>query len=331
MAIIQDVAKAAGVSVATVSRVLNNSPKVSVETKEKVLYTMRKLNYQPNLLGRNLRRTETRMVLVIMPNIENPFFPSVVKGIEDAAHKNNYNVMLCNTDYDPERMNVYIELLKKRLADGAITMGFDLGGSVLSALANMFPIVQCCEYIEGTGASYVAIDDYNAAIKAVRHLIRIGHKRIGLITCSDRFISNYKREQGYKEAIRDAGIILDPELIKYEDAHEFKNGIRAVEKFLMMPERPTAIFACSDLLATGAIKAIRQHGLRVPEDIAVVGFDDISLASMTNPSLTTIAQPKYDLGYTAMQTLLKQIQGAITQPQVIYLEYELVIRESTVK
>lgn len=331
MATIQDVAKAAGVSVATVSRVLNNSPKVAVQTKERVLLTIKKLNYQPNLLGRNLRRSETRMILVIIPNIENPFYSSVVKGIEDVAHKNDYNVMLCNTEYDPKRLNAYIELLKNRLSDGAITMGLEFASKELSALASQFPIVQCCEYIEGAGTSYVAIDDFNAAVRAVRHLINIGHKRIGLITCKDRFISNIKREQGYKKVLEDAGIGVDPELIKYEGSHAFKNGLRAVEKFLNMPERPTAIFACSDLLAIGAMKGIKEHGLRIPEDIAIVGFDDISFAAVSNPPLTTIAQPKYDLGCTAMQILLDQIQGIITHPQVVHLEYDLIIRESTVK
>lgn len=329
MATIQDVAKAAGVSVATVSRVLNDSPAVIEETREKVLFTIRKLNYQPNLLGRNLRRSKTKMILVILPNISNPFYSNIVKGIEDVAHKNDYNVMLCNTDHDPKRMNVYIELLKNRLSDGAIVMGLELGRKEISALAKEFPVVQCCEYIEGSRASYVAIDDFNAAAKAVRHLTSIGHKRIGLITCN-RFISNIKREQGYKEALKDAGIEVKPDLIKYEDNHEFKNGLRAVENLLNLSEKPTAIFACSDLLAIGAMRGVKEHGLRVPEDIAIVGFDDISFASMSNPPLTTVAQPKYDLGCTAMNILLKQIQGIVTLPQVVHLEYELKIRESTV-
>lgn len=329
MATIQDVAKAAGVSVATVSRVLNNSSAVTEETKERVLYTIRRLNYQPNLLGRNLRRSKTKMILVILPNISNPFYSNIVKGIEDVAHKNNYTVMLCNTDHDPNRMNVYIELLKNRLSEGAIVMGHELGRKEITALASEFPVVQCCEYIEGAPASYVAIDDFNAATKAVRHLLNIGHRRIGFITCN-RFISNIKREQGYKEALKDAGIKVDPELIKYEDNHEFKNGLRAIENLLNLPQRPTAIFACSDLLAIGAMRGVKEHNLRVPEDIAVVGFDDISFASMSNPPLTTIAQPKYDLGCTSMNLLLNQIQGISTIPQVVYLEHELKIRGSTV-
>lgn len=331
MATIHDVAKAVGVSVATVSRVLNNSPAVNIETREKVLFTIRKLNYQPNLLGRNLRRSKTKMILVIVPDISNPFYSSIVKGIEDVAHKNDYNVMLCNTNYDPERMNAYIELLKNRLSDGAVVMGLELGKLEFSDLAKRFPIVQCCEYIEGAGTSYVAIDDFSAAIKAVRHLVNLGHKRIGLITCKDRFISNVKREQGYKEAIKDAGIEADPELIMYVDSHGFKNGLRAVEKLIMMPKRPTAIFACSDLLAIGAMKGIKERGLQVPEDIAIVGFDNISFASVCNPPLTTIAQPQYDLGCTAMDILIKQIHETITVPQITHLEYELIIRESTVK
>lgn len=330
MATIQDVAKMAGVSAATVSRVLNNSPSVVRETREAVLDAIKNLNYQPNLLGRNLRRMEARMVLVLLPNISNPFYSRIVKGIEDVGHKNGYNVMLCNTDSDREREKVYIELLKNRLSDGVIFMAPEMGKDELSEIGRNFPVVQCCEYKEGAGVSHVSIDNLAAAKKAVSHLIGLGHKRIGMISCNNRFVSTIQREAGYKKALEDAGIKFDPLLIKYGD-YGFKSGLRAAKQFISMPDRPSALFAISDIMAIGAIKELKENGLKVPDDTAVVGFDNISLASMYDPMLTTISQPKYDLGCMAMELLLKQTQGELKEPQDIFLEHELIIRESTVK
>lgn len=330
MANIREVAKRAGVSVATVSRVLNNSDLVSEETRERVLKAIKDLNYHPNLLGRNLRRLKTKMVLALMPNVSNPFYARVVKGIEDVAHKNGYNVMLCNTDSDPEREKAYLDLLKNKLADGVILMASVMGKDELTLLAENYPVVQCCEYIEGAGASYVSIDNFSAAYKAVKHLINLGHRRIALITCKNDFISTRQRETGYRKALEDANIEFDENLIKYGD-YSFKSGMRAARQLLSLEEKPTAIFAISDIMAIGAIKALKEEGFKAPEDVAVVGFDDISFASMYDPALTTVSQPKYDLGCIAMEVLLKHIEGELEDPQRIFLEHELVIRESTVK
>ncbi|MFV9568200.1 LacI family DNA-binding transcriptional regulator [Thermoanaerobacter mathranii] len=330
MANIREVAKRAGVSVATVSRVLNGSDSVSEETKERVLKAIKELNYHPNLLGRNLRRAETRMILALMPNVSNPFYARVVKGIEDVAHKNGYNVMLCNTDSDINREKAYLELLKNRLADGVIFMAPVMSKEELTLIGQNYPVIQCCEYIEGAGVSYVSIDNFSAAYKAVRHLIGLGHKRIGMISCENELVSTKQREAGYRKALEDSGLEFDEKLMKYGD-YSFKSGVRAAKQLLAMEERPTAIFAISDIMAIGAIRAIKEEGLKVPEDIAVVGFDDISFASMYDPMLTTISQPKYDLGCVAMELLIKHISGKLEEPQRIFLEHELIIRESTVK
>lgn len=327
---IQDVAKAAGVSVATVSRVLNNSSAVSGKTKDIVIDVIKKLNYQPNLLGRNLRRTETKLVLVLLPSIANPFYSGIVKGIEDIGHKNGYNVMLCNTNSDINREKVYLDLLKNRLADGVIFMAPELSREELSETGTVFPVVQCCEYKEGAAVSHVSVDNYSAAYKAIRHLTSLGHSRIGMISCSNNFLSIIRREEGYFKALEDAGISPDKNYINYGD-YSFKSGLRATARFLLMKDSPTAIFAISDIMAIGAIRAIREKGLVIPKDIAVVGFDDISFSSMCDPMLTTVSQPKYDLGCTAMELLLGQIRGEIKQPQDILLETELIIRESTLK
>ena len=327
---ILDVAKAAGVSVATVSRVINNSPSVRGNTREALMAVIKELNYQPNLLGRNLRRTETRLILVLLPNIANPFYARIVKGIEDVGHKNGYHVMLCNTDSEAEREKVYLELLKNRLVDGVIFLAPVLGREELTEIGKRFPAVQCCEYKEGALVSHVSIDNHAAAYKVTRHLISAGHKRIGMISCKGTMVSIIQRERGFKKALSDSGIDFQEDFIKYGD-YSFNSGLRAANQFMSIKNRPTAIFAISDIMAIGALRAIRENNLKVPEDIAVVGFDNITFASMCNPTLTTISQPKYDMGCLSMDLLLRQIKGEVKEPKDILLEYEFIIRESTVK
>lgn len=329
MATIQDVAKEAGVSVATVSRVLNHSSSVIPETREIVLEAIKKLNYQPNLLGRNLRRMETRMVLVLLPNVANPFYARIVKGIEDIAHKNGYNVMLCNTDSDRHREDMYLELLRNRLSDGVIFMESELEAEELAELGKTFPVVQCSEYKENVNVDYVGIDNFAAGYKAVSHLIGLGHRRIAMISCRNSFISTRKREEAYKKALADAGIEFDPSLMVYGD-YGFKSGLRAGKSLLQLKEVPTGIFAISDIMAIGTIRAFKEAGMRVPQDVGVVGFDDISFASMYDPMLTTISQPKYDMGCEAMKLLLRKMKGEAKQSEKIVLEHTLKIRESTI-
>ena len=328
--IIQDVAKKAGVSVATVSRVLNKSGSVAQGTRDAVLEAIKQLDYRPNLLGRNLRRTETRLVLALLPTIANPFYSRIVKGIEDIAHKNGYNVMLCNTDSDVGREHVYLEMLKNRLADGVIFMAPEIDSEELTAIGGDFPVVQCCEYKEGAQVSLTSIDNHLAAKKATKHLIALGHTKIGMISCRNNFLSTIRREQGYKTTLEETGISFDNQYFVCGD-YSFKSGYRAAISLLALGERPTAIFAISDIMAIGVLRAAREKGLKVPEDLAVIGFDNISFASMCNPMLTTVSQPKYDLGCTAMDLLLRKIHGELKEPAEIVLENELIIRESTVK
>jgi LacI family transcriptional regulator, repressor for deo operon, udp, cdd, tsx, nupC, and nupG len=330
MATIQDVAKMAGVSVATVSRVINNSTSVVEETRENVLQAIKKLNYEPNLLGRNLRRSQTKMILVLLPNIANPFYSKIVKGIEDVGHKNGYNVMLCNTNSNRDREKVYLEMLKNKLYDGVIFMAPELTKEELSLIGMSYPVVQCCEYKEGTAVSHVSIDNFQASYKAVSHLISLGHKKIGIISCKSKFVSTKQREEGYKKALEDSGLKFGTEFIEYGD-YSFKSGLRAAKQMLNRIDKPTAIFSISDMMAIGALRAVKEEGLKVPYDVAVVGFDNISFSAMCDPRLTTIAQPKYDLGCAAMELLIKQIKGELKEPKDISMEYELLIRESSIK
>lgn len=330
MTTISDVAKAAGVSVATVSRVINGIANVSPETTAKVTKAIQELDYRPNLLGRNLRRTKSERILVLLPNISNPFYSEIVKGIEDVANRNGYNIMLCNTDSDIKREKKYIKMLKTRLADGAILMASEISCEELTELAKEVSMVQCCEYKEGIPVSHVSIDNEKAAYKATKHLISLGHRKIAFIGANNQFLSSNLREKGYLRALSDEGIEPNPDYLCYGD-YSYKSGLRNMKKLLNLQERPTAVFCVSDVMAIGAIRLAMEENLKIPEDLAVCGFDNIHFSWMFTPSVTTIAQPMYDLGCTAMDALIRIIEGKSSEVIHYFLEYELIIRESTVK
>lgn len=325
---IHDVAKVAGVSVATVSRVLNGGV-VSDKTKAKVLKAINDMNYKPNLLGRNLRRSSTMTIIILLPTISNSFYSKIVRGIEDKASENGYNVMICDTNSKAEKEKVYLEMLKNKLVDGVIIMSSAIGAQQLTKLANNFPIVQCCESKEGTDITTITIDNYSASYKAVKHLINIGNKRIALICGSNEFYSSKLREQGYRKALIDSGIEIDETIIKAGN-YSFESGFRITRELLLQVNRPTAIFAMSDTMAIGAIKACREKGLSVPHDMSIVGFDNIKFATMCEPTLTTIKQPQYELGSIAMETLISKIKNDNIKVDNIVLDHELIIRDSTI-
>ncbi|MFP4016470.1 MAG: LacI family DNA-binding transcriptional regulator [Halanaerobiales bacterium] len=330
MATIRDVAEKAGVSIATVSRVLNKQVSVSPETRARVEKAISELNYQPNYLGRNLRRAETKIILVILQNISNPFYSKVVEGIEDVGHRYGYNIMICNTDSEAERERSYLDLLVNRLVDGVILMEPEIESDELTRIGNNYPVVQCCEYKEGADVPHISIDNIAAGYTAVNHLIKLGHKRIGMISGYNRLLSAMQREKGYKKALKEADIEYEEGLMKY-GSYGFTGGFRATKELLQMDNPPTAIFAISDITAIGAIKAIKESDLRIPEDIAVVGFDNTSIASMYDPQLTTISQPRYKLGKVSMEILMDLIKNGNVPSREIYMEHELIIRESTLK
>lgn len=327
MANIQQVAKQAGVSVATVSRVLNGQNTVSAKTRLKVEEAIKKLNYEPSLLGRNLRTSESRLLLILIPNISNPFYLEIIKGIEQVAISQNYNILLCETDSNPERENIYFDLVRKKMADGIISMDPAVNVETLKKLAEDYAIIQCSEYQECSGIPYVTIDNEEASYRAVKHLIQIGHKKIALMNSDEKYLFARQRKMGYKRALEENGITLQNEYIILTQHLGFENGQQAMKKILNLHDRPTAVFAVSDLLAIGALKEINASGLHVPNDIAVVGFDKIDFSNMTNPTLTTIAQPMHKMGTVAARMLIEKIKGE--EVESIILDHELVIREST--
>jgi alanine racemase len=327
MANIQQVAKKAGVSVATVSRVLNGQNSVSLKTRIKVEDAIKKLNYEPSMLGRNLRNSESRILLILIPTISNPFYLEIIKGIEDTAISQNYNILLCETDSNPERENFYFDIIRKKMADGIISMDPAVNVETLKKLAENYAIIQCSEYEEGSGIPYVTIDNEEASYRAVKHLIKIGHEKIALMNSDEKYLYARQRKMGYQRALEEHGITLNNEYIIHTQHLGFEYGQQAMKKILNLQDRPTAVFTVSDLLAIGALKEINTNGLHVPNDIAVVGFDKIDFSNMTNPTLTTIAQPMYKLGTTSAKMLIDKIKGK--EVESILLDHELVIREST--
>lgn len=327
MANIQQVAQKAGVSVATVSRVLNNATSVSPKTRLKVENAIKELKYEPSMLGRNLRNSESRLLLVLIPSISNPFYTDIIKGIENIALNHHYNILLCETDSNPQRENIYFSMVKNKLADGIISMDPTVNRQKLNELAENHSIILCSEYEEGGSIPYVTIDNELAAYHAIKHLIKIGNEKIAMINADERFLYTRQRRKGYERALKEFNLPIQTEWIYNTEKLDFESGVHAMRMLLHLEERPTAVFAVSDTLAIGALKEINGSGLKVPEDIAVVGFDKISFSNMTNPTLTTVAQPMYKMGCTAANMLINRIKG--NKVESIVLDHELVIREST--
>lgn len=327
MANIQQVAQKAGVSVATVSRVLNNATSVSPKTRLKVENAIKDLNYEPSMLGRNLRNSESRLLLVLLPSISNPFYTEIINGIQNTAITNNYNILLCETDSNPQRENIYFNMIKNKLADGVISMDPTVNMHKLNELAENYSVILCSEYEEGGSIPYVTIDNELAAYQAVKHLIKLGHERIALINSDEKFLYARQRRNGYDRALKEFNLPIRDEWIYHTKELEFQNGVQAMRVMFQLAEKPTAVFAVSDTLAIGALKGINGNGLHVPNDIALVGFDNISFSNMTNPTLTTISQPMYKMGSLAANMLISSIQGE--KVESVVLDHELIIREST--
>ncbi|RLP98681.1 LacI family DNA-binding transcriptional regulator [Geobacillus sp. FSL K6-0789] len=327
MASIKDVAKRANVSTATVSRVLRNTGNVTEETRQRVLEAIEALNYQPNVLGRYLRRMETETVLVVVPDITNPFFSKVLRGIEAVALKHGYQVLLGDTQNDARLEEQYLNVLPQRQVDGMIFLTARIRKELMEEMARQFPIVLACEYLEGTDIPTVSIDNISSARKATEHLIRLGHCRIAHLSGPMNIILSRDRLRGYQQALAQHELEADAALVQEGD-FTYESGYHLTLKLLALEKPPTAIFAANDEMAIGAVKAIRHRGGRVPDDVAVVGFDDIHMASIFEPSLTTIAQPMFEIGQKAMELLLALIEGTSARRRQLVLPDRLVIRDS---
>lgn len=322
-----DVAKLANVSTATVSRVLTKPDTVKEVTKQKVLGAINQLNYQPNMVARQFRRKETNIILVVVPDITNQFFSRVLRGIEHTAVQNSYQVIVGDTENDVDSEYGYLDLLRQRQAQGAILLTARMDKHHLAEISSEFPVVLACEYIEGIDIPTVSIDNISGARKVTEHLIKLGHTQIAHITGPLNVILSRDRLKGYEQALNNRSLKIDPVYVQEGD-YTYESGYNQMQKFLALEIPPTAVFAANDEMAIGAVKAVKASGKRVPEDVAVVGFDNIKISSIFEPSITTIDQPKYKIGIKAMDLLIKQINKKPLQKKQNVLSDKLIIRDS---
>ena len=324
---IKDVAKAAGVSVATVSRVLNNSATVSEAATEQVNNAIEKLGYSPNFLGRNLRKCETNVILAIIPSTEQTFYSDIIRGMQTAASDYGYDILLStsNSTYSIEMR--LLNMVFNRTVDAAILLGTQLDVTTLTELNKKHYIALCCERVEGADVLTVTVDDEGGAYTAVSNIIKNGHKNIGIVSTNVNALSSFDREHGYKRALAENEIEFDEKYI-YRGSYDFQHGAVAFDYFQSLPEPPTAIFCISDILAVSVVKQALRKGYKIGEDISVCGFDNILLSGMYTPGITTIEQPCYEIGRTVVEELIKNIQSEQKSNKQIKLPYKLVERES---
>jgi LacI family repressor for deo operon, udp, cdd, tsx, nupC, and nupG len=329
---IADVAQLAGVSVATVSRTLARPEVVTEETRTRVLAAVRDTGYTPNISARNLRVRKTMVVLVAVPDIANPFFAEVLQGIDDTLSASGYGLIIANLAGPPEKEARYVDLVCAGQADGVLLLcGHVMRSADRDLRDARVPLVAACEYIPGESFPQVTIDNVFAARDAVRHLIALRHTRIAYLTGPKSNILEQERLEGYRQALREAGIAADAGLILPGD-FTFATGVEAGRALLACPPkaRPTALFAANDEMAIGLIKTLHAAGLRVPKDLSVVGFDGIAYADYCEPTLTTIVQPRRDLGATAAAELIALMTtGKAAATKQIQLPAELILRDST--
>jgi LacI family transcriptional regulator, repressor for deo operon, udp, cdd, tsx, nupC, and nupG len=328
MANIKDVAALAGVSVATVSRYYSAPEKVSKKNTAKVISAIAQLNYKPNLLARNFTQSRSYSILVVAPLV-NPFLLDVIQGIQEIARTKGYTVLLADVLEAQNDDNKYYSMLDSRLVEGIIDFKVRVKGDK-NPLAKIQNIVTLCDYAENSVAPIITVDDTKSAEKIVDYLVSLGHRNIGCLTGLDFMHATHLRKLGYQNALQKAGITLSNKLIINGDFSVIC-GINAAKEFANMRPRPTAIFSMSDKMAIGIIQGLKAEGLRVPEDISVVGFDDIEFAQYCDPPLTTIRQPAKELGSNAMSLLCKLIDGKFDPETVLrpyFLPTELIVRGS---
>ncbi len=325
----KDVAIKAGVSTATVSRALTNPEKVSAVTRQKVEDAVIAVGYSPHSMARNAKRNESRTILVIVPDICDPFFSEMIRGIEVVAADQGYLVLIGDCAHQNRQEQSFLNLMMTRQIDGMVLLGsqvpFETG---LEEQRNLPPMVMANEFAPELELPTVHIDNLTAAFEAVNHLLKLGHSRIACIAGPHDMPLCQYRLQGYIQALRRNGIALDPHYIVRGD-FTFDAGARAMKQLMALPTPPDALFCHSDIMALGAMSQAKNMGLRIPQDLSLIGFDDIELSRYSDPQLTTVAQPRFNIGREAMNLLLEQLQGRPVNSGSRLLDFELKIRGST--
>lgn len=325
---IKDVASEAQVSIATVSRVLNGNRRVSPDLRTRVLAAMDRLGYQPNAIAQGLRRNATRSVGVLIPRIHEPFFSTLAFAIERTLFASDYRGLLCSTEEQPGKERAYVDMLLTQQVDAIIYFPSITGSqpNLQRIVEREIPVVLIERSFAGFDVSRVLISNFQGGYDGAQHLIGLGHTHISVI-CANLESMPVERLSGVQQALSEARIDADVRIMNR--GSDFETGYEAALEMLQRPARPTAIFALADSIAVGVLHAAAYLDLRVPDDLSVVGFDNISLAAYVLPPLTTVAQPIYAIGEAAVRVLLRQLQNPDAAPETVTLNTELVVRQST--
>ena len=326
----EEIAKLAGVSLATVSRAIQTPQKVRPKTRARVLSVMEKHNYIYNATAADLSRQKTKVIGLLIPTTRSPVFASSILAIQEECQNNGYSVILGNTQYDAQIEERIIMQFQERRVAGVILTGFTFGSekAVISLNEVRVPTVVIWEKLEDPRINYVGFDNYQTAYSMTEYLIRLGHQRIGLIIGPYSKVGRVrKRLAGYNSAMEKSGLDIDPTLI-IETEPTLTNGYDAMARLLQLSQQPTAVFAASDVLAIGALKAVKDKGLNVPQDISLAGHDDIGFATYTDPPLTTVRVESYIIGRLAVEVLLESIEKGNEDVKQYCLDTDVIIRES---
>ena len=308
MANIKDVAKRANVSITTVSHIINKTRYVSDELTERVNKAMKELDYQPNSLARGLRSGKTKIIGLVIPDISNQFFAEISRKIEDRGFEIGYSVILCNTDDDPNKEKIYIDVLTGKKVEGIIFISTIVESNNLERIVESnIPIVVVDRDIKDIDSDFILVDNSIGGYKATKYLLELGHRRIACIAGPSPINPSAQRVGGYKKALEEAKIPFDPNLIVDGD-FRYESGNKAMRQLLALPEPPTAVFACNDLMALGAFQAINDSGLKIPDDISVIGFDNVPFSQAVYPTLTTMGQPINEMADTIVSMLIERIR-----------------------
>lgn len=328
---IKDIAKMANVSIATVSRVINGTGPVAQKTEKRIHEIIKELNYVPNNVARSLVKQSSRTIGVIVADITNPFYAEIIRAIQDQADEDGYSVISCNSDEDMEKEKQCIQMLLENQVSGIIFAGGrgkdDYYNAHVREVAKKIPVVLANEYLDGENIYSIVCNKAKGAYEAVSCLIQMGHRRIGIINGYQEYKPSIEKLRGYKKALKEAGIPYRESYVKYGDYH-IDGGEKHVEELMMQEEPPTAILAANDLMAMGAVRALKHLGYRVPEDISVIGFDDIRMNQYTQPELSSVRQEMTKQGHLAVKILDQLFSGEVLPKKKTVMEPTVVMRES---
>ena len=328
MTTLREVAEAAGVSIATVSRVLNDYPHVNNDTRKRVLKAIKTLEYRPSRVARRLRKRGAQILGLVIADISNPYYSAVIQSIENIAYAHKYSMLLCNSSEDPQREQMHLDILLEEQVAGVIISPVDeLCTSCKAFLDRGIPVVSIDRRFRNLELDSVLVDNVMGAFDATNHLIKLGHQRIGLIAGPSHLTTGRGRREGYEKAIVKNDLNLNTNLIKIGNFKQ-KSGYTNALELLRLKDAPSAIFTSNNLMTLGALNAIHDMGLGIPQDVAIVGFDDLTWAPSLNPPLTAVAQPTLELGKWAVNLLFQSILEENREPVEIILKPSLIVRES---